>query len=148
MRKHVNARPRAELSAKLAAEVGKARQLSVEFLHTELQMAKAFLDLAATTRNAAVSRRNIRNTAKALDAVGRFIERLGPELPQRQLLARCATELRTRLSDTRSRLQSRSWPQQHPAIAVGCQEECGRQILREVDCHGRTQSPRDQRSVP
>jgi hypothetical protein len=80
--------------------------------------------------------------------VRRFIERLGPELPQRQLLARCATELRTRLSDARSRLRSRSWPQQHPAIAVGCEEACDRQILREVDCHDRTQFPRDQRSVP
>jgi hypothetical protein len=80
--------------------------------------------------------------------VRRFIGRLGPELPQRQLLARGATELRTRLSDTRSRLHSRSWPEQRPAIAVGCEEECGRETLREVDCHGRTQFPRDQRSVP
>jgi len=81
-------------------------QLGVEFLDTELRMAEAFLDLAETSRNRTASRRNLRNTATALDAVTRFIAGLNGELPQRQRLARRATELKQRLATTELRLQS------------------------------------------
>jgi hypothetical protein len=97
----IDARPRAVMSAALTAELRqarqKARELGFEFLDTELGLAKAFLDLAETTRNTPAARRNMENAVKALDAIGRFIERSSPELPQRQLLAQRAEELRARL---------------------------------------------------
>jgi hypothetical protein len=86
----------------------RAHRLGVEFLQTELRLAEAFLDLAETSRNAAARRRNRQNTAKALDAVGRFIESLNPEPRQRQLLIQRTAELRARLLDSGLRLESRS----------------------------------------
>jgi hypothetical protein len=107
MRKHMNGQWRAGVPVALASELHQARQkatqLGAEFLDTELQLAEAFLALAETTSNATASCRNIQNAAKALDAVGRFIETLSPELPQRPLLARRAAELRIRLADSGAR---------------------------------------------
>src|SRR5215831_17382846 len=100
MQQHVNmSSPSRELSAELASQVCRARRLGIEFLHTELEMARAFLDLAETTRDAAAARGNLHNTAKALDAVGKFIRRLNPQLPERKRLARRARQLRERLSE-------------------------------------------------
>lgn len=123
----------------------RTRKLSVDFLHTELEMAKAFLDLAETTSSAAASRRNICNAAKALNAVGRFIERLSPELPQRQLLQRRATELRQRLFEADLRPQSQRSCNQSAATAVSAAEQRGRQSLRESGSdHGASGPTRDQ----
>jgi hypothetical protein len=110
MRKHMNGRPPARAPAALALELHdarqKAHQLGLDFLQTELQLAAAFLDLAETTSNATASRRNRQNTAKALDAVGRFTETLNPEPRQRQLLMVRTAELRARLSDIGLRLKA------------------------------------------
>jgi hypothetical protein len=110
MRKHLNGRSPARAPAALALELYEARQkahrLGFEFLQTELQLAAAFLALAETTSNASASRRNRQNTAKALDAVGRFTETLNPEPRQRQLLMVRTAELRARLSDIGLRLKA------------------------------------------
>jgi hypothetical protein len=125
--------------------VRRARKLGVEFLQTELEMAKAFLDLAETTSNAAASRRNMCNAAKALNAVERFIERVSPELLQRQLLERRATELRRRLFEADLPLQSQSPHEHSPATAVRAAEQRGRQLLRESGSdHGGSRSPQEQ----
>lgn len=84
----------------------KAREAGLEFLNVELEMAETFLDVAETTSNADASRRNILNAVKALEAIGRFIEHLSPELPQRQFLEQRTAELRTRLMACDSRLQA------------------------------------------
>ena len=105
----INGWPRAGVPAAVASELHRARQrarqLGLEFLDTELDMAEAFLDLAETTGNAASCRRNMLNAVKALDAIGRFLEHLGPELPERRLLAQRTAGLRARLMACGSRLQ-------------------------------------------
>jgi hypothetical protein len=114
MRKDINGRAPAGAPVALALELHQARrkahQLGVAFLQTELQLAAAFLDLAETTSNAAASQRNRLNTAKALDAVARFIETLNPEPRQRQLLMIRMAELRARLLDMGLRLQANGSP--------------------------------------
>jgi hypothetical protein len=122
MYRAINGKSRAGASVALASELHetrlKAHQLGIEFLRTELQLARAFLDLAETTRNAAATRRNMRNTAKALDAVGRFIETLNPGLPQRQELSRHAAQVRARLLDISSRLPANGYPEQSQAAVT------------------------------
>jgi len=97
----VNGRPVAGVGVGLASELHqarrKARELGLEFLNTELEMAEAFLDLAETTGNAAASERNILNAVKALDAIGRFLEHLSPDQPERRFLVQRTAELRARL---------------------------------------------------
>ena len=139
MDQHVyNSRSR-RLSAQLALQVKRARHLGIEFLQTELDMAQAFLDLAETTQDATAARRNLRNTAKALDAVGMFIERLSPRLAQRKLLGRRAGQLRRRLADVDRRSLSHSGPEpcsypQGPSLMARRDEhQRGRKALRQVD---------------
>jgi len=95
----------AALTSELHRALQRARQLGLEFLNTELDLAEAFLDLAETTGNAASCRRNMLNAVKALDAIARFLEHLSPELPQRRMLAHRTAGLRARLMACGSRLQ-------------------------------------------
>lgn len=115
MRKKINGWPPIREPVALALELHetreKAHRLGVDFLQTELQLAAAFLDLAETTSNAAASRRNRQNTARALDAVGRFIDTLNPEPRQRQLLIIRTAQLRARLLDIGLRLQVNAGPE-------------------------------------
>jgi hypothetical protein len=107
MRNETHAWPSADLPPELEPEFRIAQETGVEFLDIELQLAETFLDFAKTTGNVAARRRNLSNTRKALEAVEHFIGRLSQELPQRQLLALRARELRWRLCDTELHLRSR-----------------------------------------
>jgi hypothetical protein len=63
--------------------------------------------------------------------VRRFIERVSPELPQRQLLEQRATELRHRLFEADLRPQPQGSCKQSPATDVCAAEQRGRPLLRE-----------------
>jgi hypothetical protein len=80
-----------------------------------------------------------------LNEVRRFIERVSPELPQRQLLEQRATELRHRLFEADLRPQPQGSCKQSPATDVCAAEQRGRPLLRESGSDGGASGPtRDQ----
>jgi hypothetical protein len=141
MQPHTNNGSRSELSAQVASQMGRARRLGIEFLYTELEFAEAFLDLAETTSDATSARRNLLNTAKALDAIGKFTQQLNPPPPHRELLSRRASQLRKRLSEVDLRRHSHNGSERgshlegYAVTSVRGEHQPDGKPLREVNSH-------------
>ena len=82
----------------VAEAIFKAREIGVEFLHTELLMAGCFLEIAEATENPLTMRRNLEHTRRALEVVDQFMDELKPKPHHREELLGICARLRSRLS--------------------------------------------------
>ncbi len=76
----------------------RANRAGVEFILTDLNLAIAFLDVAAASPDSYVVRRNHDNARTAYTAVANLLERLYLDRPQRQEIEAKLDTLRARLS--------------------------------------------------
>jgi hypothetical protein len=78
-------------------ELGTANQNGVNFLLTDLDLALTFMDIAEVSRHEETVRRNHNSARKAYDTVVRLLEKLMPDVEQRQVIDANLAVLKARL---------------------------------------------------
>lgn len=92
-------------SREIGDSVSKRR---VEFIHTELDLAKSFVDLAQKTQNAALRARSLNNAHRARASVVYFLEQgLGEGEMHRSEIEGCLLSLEHKLVETEVRSRMR-----------------------------------------
>src|SRR5215510_394695 len=76
-------RERAEYRAKASKAKAEARQIAVNLLRSELEVAVTLIRVAETTSNWETALRNLRNAGLALKGVEEFAKKLELDLPER-----------------------------------------------------------------
>ena len=93
------------VKAETTADAAQARQVAVEFLLSELDVAETLISVAKTTSQSETALRNLKNAWLALEAAEKFAKRLEPDFPSRRAFRDKYVDLCRRLTSLRIRLQ-------------------------------------------
>src|SRR5215475_8039328 len=96
-----------EPGAQASRVVAEARELALDFLRSELEVARTLVAVAETTTNGETAVRNLRNAWLALKTAQEFAEKLDLESEERRAFNDRHGELCLRLADLHVRLEIR-----------------------------------------